>query len=408
MFLLPSLKIAWRALRVNKLRSFLTMLGIIIGIAAVIIMIAAGAGARQVIAEQVASIGSNLIMILPGSTTSGGLRAGWGSNPTLTYEDYRAVKTECPSVVQASATVRGTAPVVYSNMNWSTVIMGVTPEYFIIREWTVLEGRSLTPSDVEGAVKVCLIGQTVAEQLFGSENPVGRVIRVKKVPFLVAGLLDRKGQSPHGQDQDDVLYLPITTARRRILGTHFHNTVGNILVQARDETLLAQAQEEVTALMDQRHRIGPGRDRDFSVRNLSEIMALAEQTARVMSLLLGAVASISLVVGGIGIMNIMLVSVTERTREIGIRMAVGARPRDILLQFLTEAVLLTMFGGAIGLALGAAGASALTRLFAWPTLIPANAVVAAFVFSAAVGIFFGYYPAWKAARLNPIEALRYE
>jgi putative ABC transport system permease protein len=408
MELLLSLKIALRALRVNKMRSFLTMLGIIIGIAAVIVMIAIGSGASQLIAEQIASIGSNLILIIPGSTTSGGLRAGSGSVATLNYDDVKAIRNECPSVAMVGPVMRGTAQVVYGNMNWSTVIIGITPEMLQMREWEIVSGRGLSQADVDGARKYCLVGQTVAEILFGNDDPIDKIIRIKKVPFTVVGLLGQKGQSPQGTDQDDVIFIPLTTAQRKILGSPFPNTVGAILVQAKNQEVLGQAEEEVAALLDQRHRTGPSKERDFSVRNLSEILAVSQQSSRVMSMLLGAVASISLIVGGIGIMNIMLVSVTERTREIGIRMAIGAKQRDILLQFLTEAVMLTLFGGVIGMLMGVTGAKVVSKLLQWPTFISSNAIATAFLFSAAVGIFFGFYPARKAARLSPIEALRYE
>ena len=403
-----SLKVALRALRVNKLRSSLTMLGIIIGIASVIVMIAIGSGANQLLAEQIASVGSNLILIIPGTTTSGGLRAGAGSVPTLTYDDVRAIGNECPAVALVAPTVRGTAQVVYGNMNWSTLIQGVTPEFFTIRDWPIVSGRSLTQADVDGARKFCLIGQTVAEMLSGSEDPVGKTVRIRKVPFTVVGLLGRKGQSPQGTDQDDVIFMPVTTAQRKLLGTNFPNTVGAILVQAKSQEVLEQAEEQVTSLLDQRHRIGPTKERDFSVRNLSEILSVSQQSSRIMSTLLGAVASISLIVGGIGIMNIMLVSVTERTREIGIRMAIGAKQRDILLQFLTEAVTLTIVGGIAGMVIGVGVAAAVSRLFSWPTLISSEAIAVAFLFSAGVGVFFGFYPARRAAGLDPIEALRYE
>jgi putative ABC transport system permease protein len=408
MELFLSLKIAIRALRTNKMRSFLTMLGIIIGIAAVIAMVAIGSGASKIVSEQIASIGSNILLVLPGSTTSGGLRMGSGSTQTLTYDDAVAIQKECPAVSFAAPTVRQAAQVVYGNMNWSTGIMGITPEYLAVREWPIVEGRNITQSDVEGATKVCLIGQTVAENLFGAEDPVGKIIRIMKVPFTVVGLLDRKGQSPQGTDQDDIIYVPLRTAQRKLFGSQFPDTVRAILVQAKSEQELSAAEKEVTDLLNQRHRIGSGRESDFTVRNLSEILNVAEQSSKAMSLLLGAVASISLIVGGIGIMNIMLVSVTERTREIGIRMAIGAKERDILLQFLTEAVLLTLIGGIIGMALGVGGAKLVSAFFDWPTLISAQAIIVAFVFSGAVGIFFGFYPARKAAAMNPIEALRYE
>jgi len=405
---LQTLKIALRALRTNKMRSFLTMLGIIIGIAAVIAMMAVGSGARQVIAAQIASIGSNIILVLPGSTTSGGLRTGSGGAQTLTSDDVKAIMNECPSVETAAPTIRSSGLAVYGNMNWSTVIMGTTPELFDIREWGVVSGRSISQQDVDGAAKVCLLGQTVAENLFGSADPVGKIIRIRKVPFTVIGLLERKGQSPQGQDQDDSIFVPLRTAQRNLVRSQLVNTVGAVMVKAKSETLLSKAEEEIQSLLNQRHRITNNKEPDYSTRNLSEILAVAEQSSKAMSLLLGAVASISLIVGGIGIMNIMLVSVTERTREIGIRMAIGARRNDILLQFMTEAVLLTMIGGLLGIAIGAGGATIVSRIFSWPTLISIQSISIAFVFSGAVGIFFGFYPARKAANLNPIDALRYE
>jgi putative ABC transport system permease protein len=405
---LQTLKIALRALRTNKMRSFLTMLGIIIGIAAVIAMMAVGSGASYVISQQIASIGSNIILVIPGSTTSGGLRTGSGGSQSLTSDDARAIMNECPSVESAAPTVRSSGLVVYGNMNWSTIIMGASPELFEIREWGISNGRSISQQDVDGATKVCLLGQTVAENLFGSADPIGKIVRIKKIPFTVIGVLDRKGQSPQGTDQDDTIFVPLRTAQRNLVRSPFPNTVGALLIKARSENLLTKAEEEITSLLNQRHRISGAKEADFSTRNLSEILAVAEKSSKAMSLLLGAVASISLVVGGIGIMNIMLVSVTERTREIGIRMAIGARKRDILLQFMIEAVLLTILGGVIGILLGAGGAAIVSRILSWPTLISTKSITVAFFFSAAVGIFFGFYPARKAAGLNPIEALRYE
>lgn len=406
--LLMSLRIALRALRVNKMRALLTMLGIIIGIAAVIAMVAIGAGASKVISDQIASMGSNLLLVLPGSTTSGGLRTGAGGTPTLTYDDAKAIKAECPSVAEVAPTVRGTAQVVFGNQNWSTIVLGTTPEMVVVREWPIQAGRNLTQADVDGAAKTCLIGQTVAENLFGDADPIGKIVRIKKVPFTVVGLLDKKGRSAQGTDQDDVIFIPLITAQRKVFGSLFPNTIGAMMIQAKDAESLKKAEDEVTALLNQRHRIGPNKDADFSVRNLSEIMAVSAQSSKVMSMLLGAVASISLVVGGIGIMNIMLVSVTERTREIGIRMAIGAKEGDILLQFLTEAVLLTTLGGLVGILLGVASAVTVSKLVGWPTLISFQSIVIAVVFSAGVGVFFGFYPARKAASLNPIDALRYE
>ena len=409
MNLLSATKVAYRSLRANKMRSALTVLGMVIGVSAVIAMVAVGSGANERISAQIASIGSNLIMVLPGSTTSGGLRSGFGGANTLTMADARALGKELPAVRYASPTNRSTAQVVYGNQNWSTVIQGVTPEYFAIRDWDVTAGRIFTGDEVDAAAKVALLGQTVVDNLFGGESPVGQTIRIRKVPFTVLGTLAAKGQSPQGQDQDDVIALPVTTLQRRLASASSRRgTVGVILVQAVGPESVQDAQEQVVTLLRQRHRIGRNEDDDFSVRNLSEMLAVAEASTRVMSLLLGAIASVSLLVGGIGIMNIMLVSVTERTREIGIRMAVGARERDILLQFLIEAVVLALMGGVVGIVLGIGAAMLISRIAGWSTLISPAAVLLSFAFSAAVGVFFGFYPARKASRLDPIEALRYE
>jgi len=406
--LLSAGKVSFRSLRANKMRSALTMLGMIIGVGAVIVMVAIGAGANQRISAQISSVGSNLLLVLPGSTTSGGLRSGFGGVPTLTMGDARAIGKELPSVRFASPSIRTSAPVVYGNQNWSTIVQGVWPEFLEMRDWRIVSGRNFTAAETEASAKVTLLGQTVAENLFGPEDPVGKIVRIKRSPFTVVGVLDRKGQSPQGQDQDDTVVLPITTLQKKLYASAHAGTVGVIMVQAIDEENVKEAERQVAALLRQRHRIGPGQDDDFSVRNLSEVLALAETATRIMSLLLGGIASVSLVVGGIGIMNIMLVSVTERTREIGIRMAVGARERDILSQFLIEAVLLALTGGAVGIVLGAAGAVLTSRFAGWSTVISPSAVFLAFGFSAAVGIFFGYYPARKASRMDPIEALRYE
>jgi putative ABC transport system permease protein len=406
--LYSAMKVAYRSLRANKMRSVLTMLGMIIGVAAVIAMVAVGQGANERIAAQIASIGSNLLLILPGSTTSGGLRTGFGSVPTLTMADARAIGKELSAVRYQSPTIRSTAPVVYGNQNWSTIIQGVAPDYFNLRDWGVAAGRIFSPEDVDASAKVALLGETVAESLFGGENPVGKIIRIKKVPFTVLGVMDAKGQSPQGTDQDDAVFVPITTAQKKLFGTTHVGTVGVILVQAIDADSIGLAQQQVTDLLRQRHRIGRGQDDDFSVRNLSEMLAVAEASTRIMSLLLGAIASVSLLVGGSGSMNIMLVSVTERTREIGIRMAVGARERDILLQFLIEAVVLAVTGGSIGILLGVGGSALISRFAGWSTIVDPATVLLAFGFSAAIGIFFGFYPARKASRLDPIEALRHE
>lgn len=410
MNLLVNVRIALRALRVNRLRSALTMLGIIIGVAAVIAMVAVGSGATARIAEQIRSIGSNVLIVLSGSVTSGGIRLGHGSVLTLTEDDAMAIARECPAVALAASSVRGTGQVVLGNNNWSTVIQGVAPEYLQIRDFTVQSGRPFTWQDVDGATKVALVGRTVVENLFGGTNPVGQIIRIKRVPFTVLGTLSPKGQSAWGQDQDDIILLPISTAKRKVLGVSQANarTVGAIVVQARGPTMMQEAQEQVVALLRQRHRLQPEEDNDFTVRNLIEVFGAQEQAARAMSILLGAIASVSLVVGGIGIMNIMLVSVTERTREIGLRLAVGARARDILTQFLVEAVTLSLIGGLVGIALGL-GVSVLVSYVAnWSTLISGGAILMAFAFAALVGIGFGYYPARRAAFLDPIEALRYE
>ena len=408
MNLYSAMKVAYRSLRANKMRSVLTMLGMIIGVAAVIAMVAVGQGANERIAAQIASIGSNLLLILPGSTTSGGLRTGFGGVPTLTMADAKAIGKELSAVRYQSPSIRSTAPVVYGNQNWSTIIQGVAPEFFNVRDWGVAAGRIFSPEDVDASAKVALLGQTVAESLFGGENPIGKIIRIKKVPVTVLGVMDAKGQSPQGQDQDDAVFVPITTAQKKLFGTTHVGTVGVILVQAVDADSIGLAQQQVTDLLRQRHRIGRLQDDDFSVRNLSEMLAVAEASTRIMSLLLGAIASVSLLVGGIGIMNIMLVSVTERTREIGIRMAVGARERDILLQFLIEAVVLAVTGGSIGILVGVGGSALISRFAGWSTIVDPGAVLLAFGFSAAIGIFFGFYPARKASRLDPIEALRHE
>jgi putative ABC transport system permease protein len=401
-------RIAYKALGRNKMRSGLTMLGIIIGVGAVIAMIAIGSGAKARIQEQIASMGSNLIIVLSGSATSGGMRFGSGSVPTLTVEDSKAIAAECSAVKYSAPVLQGVTQVVYGNQNWSTVTFASTPEALLIRDWPVVRGRTVIQSDVEGAAKVCLLGQTVVENLFGDIDPVGQVVRIKQFPFTVIGVLSLKGQTTWGQDQDDVVYVPLTTGQRLLFGQQFPGMVRAISVQATGPDTMKQAEDEITQLLRQRHRIRPNQENDFSVRNLTELMSAAEESARVMSLLLGAIASISLLVGGIGIMNIMLVSVTERTREIGIRMAVGARGRDILYQFLIEALVLSLIGGVIGIFLGVGASRLVAQVFKWPTLISFQALLLSFSFAGGVGVFFGFYPARKAANLDPIEALRYE
>ena len=406
---IPStLKISLRALRVNKMRSALTMLGIIIGVGAVIAMLAVGTGASEKISQQISSIGSNLIIILPGSTTSGGLRMGMGSQPTLTRDDAEAIQKECSAVQEVAPVLNGAAQIVYSNQNWSTGVYGTTASMLAIRDWPISSGRGFTDQDIRNATKVAILGQTVVENLFGSIDPVGQMIRIKKVPFMVIGVLDRKGQSPQGQDQDDTIYIPVTTAQKKIFGTSFPGMVRTIMVKARSTEDLAVAEKQINELLRQRHHLSARQDNDFTVRNLTQIMQVAEQSTKVMTLLLGAIASVSLLVGGTGIMNIMLVSVTERTREIGIRMAVGAKTWDIRLQFIIEALTLAMIGGIAGILLGVGGSHLLSMFAGWSTVVSTLSVVMAFGFSGLVGIFFGFYPAYKASLLNPIDALRYE
>ena len=407
---LAGIRIALRALRVNKLRSTLTMLGIIIGVAAVIVMIAIGAGAQARVEEQIKSLGSNLIILLPGSVTSGGVRMGAGSRSSLTEDDSYAIQREISSVQAAAPALRGTGQVVAGNNNWSTVFYGITPEYFEARNWVIAAGRGFEPADLTGSAKVVLLGETVARNLFGDSDPVGQVVRVRKVPMQVIGVLERKGQSLGGQDQDDVMLMPISTARNRVLGGNVAKlrSVGAVSIKIREDADMTAAEGEIRQLLRQRHRLQAGQDDDFTLRNLSEVLGAREESSRVMTLLLAAVASVSLLVGGIGIMNIMLVSVTERTREIGLRMAVGARGRDILSQFLVEAVTLAIIGGLLGIALGVGGSYAIGFFAEWRIDLKPEAIVLAVGFAGAIGVFFGFYPARKASLLLPIEALRYE
>ena len=406
--LFASLRIALRGLMVNKMRSGLTMLGIIIGVGAVIAMIAVGSGAKKRIADQIASMGSNILIVLSGSSTSGGLRHGTGTVPTLTVDDAKAILNEIQGVKSVAPHISGVAQVIYGNQNWSTLVYGTIPELLEIREWSLQSGRTLTQQDLDGATKVCLLGKTVVENLFGGIDPIGQIVRIKKVPFTVIGVLSPKGQSTFGTDQDDVIFVPLTTAQKRLFGMQFPGMVRVITVQAREPEVMKSVEDQITELLRQRHRIQPGQENDFSVRNLTEVASSAEESARVMSLLLGAIASISLIVGGIGIMNIMLVSVTERTREIGIRIAVGAKSRDILLQFLIESLVLSLVGGILGIGVGIGSTLILSRFTQWPVLFSIEAIGLAFLFSGSVGVFFGFYPARKASLLNPIEALRYE
>jgi putative ABC transport system permease protein len=406
---LQTIRVAIRALMRNKMRSFLTMLGIIIGVAAVIAMVAIGEGAKAKVEQSFASMGSNLLIILPGSTTSGGARGGFGSMPTLTWDDLKAIRTEVPSVRYAAAQLRTTAQLQAEDQNWTTVVYGTSPEYFAIRNWPVAQGSAMTDGDVDSGSKVVFLGQTVVTQLFGaSSNPVGQLVRIKGVPFEVAGVLEKKGQTPTGQDYDDTAFIPVRTFQTKIQGGLQNYISGVIFVGATSEAGTRRAQTEVANLLRDRHHIAPGGDDDFSIRNLTELASAQEEGTRTMTTLLAGIAAVSLLVGGIGIMNIMLVSVTERTREIGVRMAVGAKPRHILAQFLVEALTLSIAGGVFGLVLGIGAAQRLAAQFDWPMLIQPGIVVIAVCFSALVGVGFGLYPARKASRLDPIEALRYE
>jgi putative ABC transport system permease protein len=401
----PTFNVALRALRRNKLRSVLTALGIIIGVGAVIAMVGIGNGAKAQVEAQIASLGQNVILIFSGSTTSSGIRTGWGGAGTLKIEDAEAIRREVPGVIGVSEEVVSTTQVAAGNQNWFTRIYGESADYFDIRQWPFADGAPFTSQDVRSANKVCVIGRTTATQIYGNENPIGQILRIKEVPFTITGVLTPKGLSTQGVDQDDIVIMPYTSAMKRVIGG---TTLRNINVQIGDPQQLEAAQQQIISLLRQRHNIRPGRDDDFTVRNQQEIAQAATATTAVMTVLLGSIAGVSLVVGGIGIMNIMLVSVTERTREIGVRMAVGAHGSDILTQFLIEAVTLSSVGGVIGIICGIGASKVLSTYAHWPTLISISSIAIAFLFSAAVGIFFGFYPARKAAALDPIEALRYE
>jgi len=402
---LATAKIAGRALRRNPMRSALTTLGIIVGVGAVIAMVGIGNGAKAQVESQIASLGRNVILVFSGSTTASGLHTGMGSAGTLTVEDVDAIGREIDGVAGISPEVRTVTQVVAGNQNWATQVLGESPDYFEIRGWALADGAPFTDRDVRSANKVAVIGRTTARQLYGGDSPIGRIVRIKNVPFVIVGLLTPRGLSVMGSDQDDVIIVPYSAAMKRVMGT---TTLRSINIQAASAALLSSMPRQITELLRQRHRIGPGRDDDFTVRTQEDIAEAATETSRVMTTLLGAIASVSLIVGGIGIMNIMLVSVTERTREIGIRMAVGAHARDILFQFLLEAIALSSVGGVIGIVLGIVTAKVLSAVANWPTLISVESIAVAFLFSAAVGIFFGFYPARKASRLDPITALRYE
>ncbi len=408
--LISSMRIALRALQVNKMRSALTMLGIVIGVAAVIATAAIGSGAKQRIQQQIASIGSNTIIVLPGSLTSSGLRMGMGNAVTLSETDARELPAQCPDISTAVPLVRGGAQIVYESNNWATIIFGATPDFLQVRDLSVAEGSPFSQQDVDSANKVAVLGKTVVANLFGDIDPVGQSIRIKNVPFTVVGVLDPKGQSATGQDQDDVILLPISTAKRKVLGIKSANAdaIDAIMMEAKSTNRIQAAQDEAEALLRQRHHLTAAEEDDFSIRNMQEIFAAQEASSSIMSIMLAAVASVSLIVGGIGIMNIMLVSVRERTHEIGLRQAVGAKTRDILTQFLVESVSLSIAGGCAGIILGVVASIIISRLAHWNTVVSIGAVALAVFFSGLVGISFGYYPARKAAYLDPIEALRAE
>ena len=409
MNILETFFVAARALLRNKTRSFLTALGIIIGVAAVIAMVAMGEGAKANVAEAIASMGTNLLIVLPGSTSAGGARGGFGSQPTITWDDLKAIQSELSSVKEAAPVLTSAVQMLSEDQNWTTRVSGTTPEYFDIRNWPMELGSRFTQSDVEGGTKSVILGQTVAEKLFGANaNPVGQSIRIKNIPFQVIGVAARKGQSASGMDYDDTAYVPYTTFAAKVQGGLLKYLNGSIFVSASASAGTERATAEITSLLRDRHHLRAGVDDDFSIRNLSEIANAQEQAVGTISALLLSIALVSLAVGGIGIMNIMLVSVTERTREIGVRMAIGARPLNILTQFLIEALTLAVAGGIAGIAAGLLAAQRLAVAFSWPMKIRPDVIVVAVVFSGLVGIGFGLYPAYKASRLDPIDALRYE
>jgi putative ABC transport system permease protein len=403
---LETLRVAVRALMRNKLRSLLTTLGMVFGVGAVVATVAIGEGARSAVEEAFASMGTNLLVVLPGSNVTGGARGGFGSQPTLTWDDLKAIRSEVPTVRYAVPYLRSTSQVLSEEQNWTTQIGGTEPDYFEVRNWKMALGTRFTDSDVDTGTKVVVLGATVAEKLFGpNSNPVGQVVRIRNIPFQVVAVADKKGQTPMGQDYDDVAFIPRTTFQTKIQGGLAKFLSGTIFISASD---VNAAERQVTELLRDRHRIGGPTEDDFQIRNLAEVASAQEESSRTVTLFLAVVAAVSLLVGGIGIMNIMLVSVTERTREIGTRIAVGARARDILRQFLGEAVTLSVAGGVLGILAGVVTARWLTTAFHWPVAFRADVMLLAVVFSGAVGIIFGLYPAQKASRLDPIDALRYE
>ncbi|MBS4027864.1 MAG: ABC transporter permease [Ignavibacteriales bacterium] len=400
------LRIAFDALLRNKMRSLLTMLGIIIGVGAVIAMVAIGQGAQTSVEAQINSLGTNVLLIFPGNTTRGGVSVGAGSNTTLTEDDAKAIKEQCPAVSLMSPLMRTNGQVVFGNLNWGTTIQGGTVDYFSIRDWRLDDGELMSDQDVRAATKVCLLGQTVLQQLFENSNPLGQTIRIRNIPFKVIGTLKSKGQNMMGQDQDDVIIIPYTTLQKRLMGNNTREW--RFIASAKSREQITEAQTQITELLRVRHKLSPMDENDFTIRTQTEIAEASTSTSKIMTMLLGSIAGVSLIVGGIGIMNIMLVSVTERTREIGIRKAIGARRGDILLQFLTEAIVLGVVGGIFGIGLGVGASNLVAKFAQWPVFVSTASIILAVGFSAAVGIFFGFYPARKAAGLNPIEALRYE
>lgn len=401
-------KIAVRSLRVNKMRSILTSLGIIIGVSAVIIMLSVGEGAKSKISKDIASIGSNLLMVMSGSTTAGGVRMGGGTQPTLKLKDAEAIIKECPSVAEVAPVVSEIKQVIFENQNWSTSVYGVTPGYLTINDWGVQSGRAITEEDDQNATKVTVLGATTVTNLFGDLDPVGKTVRIAGSPFKVVGILNPKGQTSMGQDRDDTALIPLSTAQRKLFGTNFPGTVKFISVQAKNTEKLVSAQDEIESLLRERHNIGRNKDDDFTIRNFTQMLETIKQATNTMTILLGSIASVSLLVGGIGIMNIMLVSVTERTKEIGIRMAIGAKAMDIRVQFLIEALLLSLAGGLIGVIVGILGAKIIQLCSDLTIVIVPFSIFLSFGFSGLVGISFGFYPAYKASLLNPIDALRHE